>query len=279
MGPSTLKLLLSVVEQSDATDANSRSAHIFYDNAQNVYGTKTPKWAEFGLDMRGRSTIMRESFRSTRAITEFAVNVLDRLVGTGGRDDLEELRSLGLLKPTRRNGEDWLEVRFSQVDGPKPIYHGYRRRSDEISALAAHLTHLIEADGISPNDICVIYNGRASRILRSRLAPSLAELGVELSFQTKQSFERESNTLIATTPHSYKGYESEVVVIPCVDHFVAPAGKILAHGLYVAMSRARSLLAIYGLSSGSEPSRHIGATIAACSKTQRAVSTIGREDL
>ena len=279
MGPSTLKLLLSVVEQSDATDANSRSAHIFYDNAQNVYGTKTPKWAEFGLDMRGRSTIMRESFRSTRAITEFAVNVLDRLVRTGGRDDLEELRSLGLLKPTRRNGEDWLEVRFSQVDGPKPIYHGYRRRSDEISALAAHLTHLIEADGISPNDICVIYNGRASRILRSRLAPSLAELGVELSFQTKQSFERKSNTLIATTPHSYKGYESEVVVIPCVDHFVAPAGKILAHGLYVAMSRARSLLAIYGLSSGSEPSRHIGATIAACSKTQRAVSTIGREDL
>ena len=67
MGPSTLRLLLGVVEQSDTEDANSRSAHVFYDNAQNIYDTKTPKWSEFGLDMRGRSTIMRESFRSTQS--------------------------------------------------------------------------------------------------------------------------------------------------------------------------------------------------------------------
>jgi len=29
-------LLLSIVEQTDAEDPNSRSAHIFYDNAQNI---------------------------------------------------------------------------------------------------------------------------------------------------------------------------------------------------------------------------------------------------
>ncbi len=117
MGPSTLRLLLSVVEQADESDANSRSAHIFYDNAQNVYGTKTPKWSEFGLDMRGRSTIMRESYRATRPITELAVNVLHRLSGSTGRQDQRELISLDLLKPAERNGDEWLEATFSQIEG------------------------------------------------------------------------------------------------------------------------------------------------------------------
>ncbi len=278
MGPSTLKLLLSVVEQLDASDPNSRSAHIFYDNAQNVYGTKTPKWSEFGLDMRGRSSIMRESFRSTRSITELAANVRNRLLGASGQHDQQELISLGLLRPDQRDGEDWLEVHFSQIDGPKPIYHSYDQRRDEMSAIAIHLKHLIDVDGVSPTDICIIYNGGANRILESQLAPRLAEFGVELSFQKKRSFERKPNTLIATTPHSYKGYESEVVVIPCVDHYVASEGKLLANALYVAMTRARSLLAIYGINSGSESSRRIGATIAACVETQHAAPTIARED-
>jgi hypothetical protein len=192
MGPSTLRLLLSVVEQADESDANSRSAHIFYDNAQNVYDTKTPKWSEFGLDMRGRSTIMRESFRATRQITELAVNVLHRLSGDTGRHDQQELISLGLLKPTQRNGEDWLEATFSQVEGPKPIFHSFDRRIDEMAAVAKHLRYLIEVDGISPTDICVIYNGSAGRILESELAPKLAEFGVELSLQKNRSFERKT---------------------------------------------------------------------------------------
>lgn len=278
MGPSTLRLLLSVVEQSDESDTNSRSAHIFYDNAQNVYDTKTPKWSEFGLDMRGRSTIMRESFRATRQITELAVNVLHRLSGETGRHDQQELISLGLLKPTQRNGEDWLEATFSQVEGPKPIYNSFERRSDEMASIAKHLRHLIEVDGISPTDICVIYNGGAGRILEAQLAPKLAEFGVELSLQKNRSFERKANTLLATTPHSYKGYESEVVVIPCVDHYVAPEGKLVASGLYVAMTRARSLLAIYGINGGSEASKRVADTIAACVATQNAQPRIDHSD-
>jgi superfamily I DNA/RNA helicase len=268
MGPSTLRLLLSVVEQTDTADINSRSAHIFYDDAQNVYDTKIPKWSEFGLDLRGRSTIMRESFRSTGPITELAINVLHRLCGSSGRYDTQELITLGLLTPTRRNHEEWLTASFSLSDGPKPIYHSFGTRTDEMSILATHLKHLIEVERISPTDICVIYNGAARRILTAYLGPQLAKIGVELSFQTNRTFERKSNTLLATTAHSYKGYESEVVVIPCVDLFVAPGGKLLAHSLYVAMTRARSLLAIYGINSGSAASRQLTTTLAACIDSQ-----------
>ncbi len=268
MGPATLRLLLSIVERADKEDDNSRSAHIFYDNAQNVYGTKTPKWSDFGLDMRGRSTIMRESFRSTTPITELAVNVLDRLTNHDERKDQQELLSLGLLERANRGGEDWLSIRFNQINGPKPIYHSCDDRLGEMNSIARHLRHLIEVDGILPNDICMIYNGKAQESLESMLAPRLAEFGVELSIQKSRAFERQANTLVATTPHSFKGYESEVVLIPCVDHFVAAQGKVLANSLYVAMTRARSLLGIYGVSGGSEASRRIGETIGACVSIQ-----------
>ncbi|QDV78928.1 AAA domain-containing protein [Botrimarina mediterranea] len=68
MGPSVLRLLSLLVEQSDPTDPNSRSVNIFFDNAQNIYGRGVPMWSRMGLDLRGRSTVLKESFRSTRPI-------------------------------------------------------------------------------------------------------------------------------------------------------------------------------------------------------------------
>ncbi len=279
MGPSTLMLLLSIVEQTDADDPNSRSAHIFYDNAQNIYGRKTPKWSEFGLDMRGRSTIMRESFRSTTPIAELAVNVLHRLTPADQRQDQNELIEIGLIEKTERNDDDWLRVRFNQIHGPKPIFHSLANRSDEFDAIAGHLKHLILKEGISPSDICVIYNGKSVvQTLEAKLAPKMTQIGVELSVQTNRSFERQENTLVVTTSNSYKGYESEVVVIPCVDQFVSGDGQVLGNNLYVAMTRARSLLAIYSINGGSEASRKISSTIADCIKTQRTAPAIDCEE-
>ncbi len=275
MGPSTLKLLLSLVEPLDPEDELSRSAHIFYDNAQNIYGRKTPIWSDLGVDLRGRSTIMRESFRSTTPVTELAVNVLHQLTKDAENPDQKELLSLGLIERSERSGREWFRVRYNQVHGPKPIFHCFDQRSEESARISAHLKHLIQVDGISPNDICVIYNGQlAAQMIESILRPKLEEIGVELSFQTSRSFERQPNTLVVTTPHSFKGYESEVVLIPCVDQFVTGEGRILANSLYVAMTRARSLLAIYGTNTGSSASRSLLETIADCVALQNAPPNI-----
>ncbi len=185
MGPNTLRLLLSLVEQTDQADRNSRSAHIFFDNAQNIYGRKTPKWSEFGLDMRGRSTIMRESFRSTQPITELAVNLLHRLAPVSDLHDHKDLIALGLIERTERAGEEWLRVKFNQVQGPKPFLQRCDNRDAEMAALGNHITHLISREGVAVSDICLIYNGKpAVRLLETKLAPRLAEIGVELSVQT-----------------------------------------------------------------------------------------------
>ena len=278
MGPSTLRLLLSLVEQGDPNDINSRAAHIFYDNAQNIYGRKTPTWSEFGLDMRGRSTIMRESFRSTKPITEFAVNVLSRLSKDDARKDQDELVNLGLIEPITRDGQQWLDVRYNQIHGPSPIFRSFDSRNEELDRIAKHIRYLTQEEAVLPKDICVIYNGkRTLEALQNKLAPDLAKIGIELSHQTSSSFERKDNTLVLTTSNSYKGYESEVIIIPGVDQFVTGKGEILANNLYVAMTRARSLLAIYGTRNGSSSARQIFETLNSCTDLLKTKADVASE--
>lgn len=246
MGENTLKLLSSIVRRTDAEDDNSRSINIFYDNAQNIYGRRTPKWSELGLDMRGRSTVMKESFRSTRPITEFALNVLYRLQPPIANPDHKELVARGLIERSSRSGAEWWNVRFNQICGPKPEFYRYGSMRQEFEAIGDYCRELICNQGVQPSDICLLYNGpNIPYWLRQSMMPRLEGLGIELSIQTNKPFTRSSNMLLATTSHSFKGYDSEVVIIPGVDQYQAQGKGVLANNLYVAMTRARSILAIF----------------------------------
>ena len=246
MGPNTLKFLSAIVRRTNDDDENSRSINIFYDNAQNIYGRSTPKWSDLGLDMRGRSTVMKESFRSTKPITEFALNVLYRLQPPDTNPDHKELVTRGLIERTKRNGSEWWDVRFNQVDGPKPQFRQYNSLDEEFEAIGDYCRELIEEQGVQPSDICLIYNGKNIKYrLETQVGPMLTELGVELTVQTNKPFERSSNILLGTTSHSYKGYDSEVVIIPAADQYMAAGKGVLANNLYVAMTRARSILTLF----------------------------------
>lgn len=246
MGPHTLKLLSSLVRQTDASDENSRSVNIFYDNAQNVYGRSTPKWSDLGLDMRGRSTVMKESFRSTQPIIEFALNVFYQLVSPESNPDHREFVRRGLIELTNRQEMDWWRVHFNQIDGPKPGYYQSASIEEECAAIGDYCRQLIAHQSVQPNDICLIYTGKnVPQMLQEHMLPRLDGLGIDFSVQTNKPFAKSNRTLLATTPHSYKGHEAEVVIIPCVDQYRAEGKGILANGLYVAMTRARSVLTIF----------------------------------
>src|SRR4051794_27070910 len=97
-----------------------------------------------------------------------------------------------------------------------------------------------------PGDICVLYNGKNIRWrLEQHVAPLLREIGSRLSFVGDQGWERSDGAVTASTAHSYKGYDSEVVVIAGAEQFIAKEKGVLANTLYVAMTRARSVLAVY----------------------------------
>ncbi|MFN8740319.1 MAG: AAA domain-containing protein [Pirellula sp.] len=246
MGPNTLKLLTSLTRQTNLYDSNSRSVNIFYDNAQNIYDRAIPKWTDLGLDMRGRSSVMKESFRSTKPITEFALNVLCQLQPQTDNQDYKELLARGLVEQVVKNGMNWWNVRFNQIDGPKPEFRKFESLDKEFVAIAEYCRQLVQDEGVKPSDITIIYN---SRFIRARLeeivAPVLKDLGVVLSVQTNQAYQRNANAILATTSASFKGYDSEVVIIPGIDFFRAQDKGVLASSLYVAMTRARSILTLF----------------------------------
>lgn len=245
MGPNTLKLLSALVQQTDPGDPKSRSINIFYDNAQNIYGRSTPRWSEIGLDMVGRSTVMKESFRSTVPITEFALNLLYRLQPPTSDLDHKELVKRGLIESTRRNGKEWWQVRFNQVDGPSPVFKQFASLEAQVSAIADQVYRWVQDEGVRPRDICVLCADKAhGERIADETSDRLKQLGARAVYQAGQAFDPDDMTVPVTTSHSFKGYDAEVVVIGGVERFVADK-KILANNLFVAMTRARSILAVF----------------------------------
>jgi len=265
MGPNTLKLLASIVSQSDKEDANSRSVNIFYDNAQNVYGRGTPKWSDLGLDLRGRSTVMKESFRSTKPITEYALNVLYRLQPPESDIDHKELIERGLIEKKQRLDKDWWNVRFNQVGGPIPMLKQFRNLDDEFESMSRQIVSWIIADGVTPEDICIIYNGKnIKQRIEKYIAPKLTAAKATLDIQTSKPFAKNPSAVKASTAHSFKGYDSEIVVVAAANQFAAKSTGILANTLYVAMTRARSILAIYGMHVGHAGGAKIMSVLTEC---------------
>ena len=198
--------------------------------------------------MRGRSFVMQESFRSTKPITEFALNVLYRLQPTEKSSDHAELIDRGLIERIDRSGEEWWDVRFNQTHGPIPLLKLYKDIDAEFDALANQLISWIVKDGVPPTEICILFNGRPVRTrLESQVDARLRTIGARLEVQVSQAFSRNANTVVASTAQSFKGYEAEIVVIAGADRFTAQDRGILANNLYVAMTRARSVLAVFGL--------------------------------
>jgi superfamily I DNA/RNA helicase len=248
-GEPTLAYLTKLVKPSSTSGRNERSVNIFYDNAQNLYRRGTPTWSTLGLDMRGRSTVMKESFRSTRPITEFALNVLYRLQPPDSDPDHRELISRDLLDSEERNGRKWWNIRFNQVAGPAPEFHRFAERHEELDALVARIQRWVEDEGVRPADIRVLaLDPGVRRQVVERINSQLRASGIQAAEQKRQQFSGGDNLIIVTTPHSFKGFESEIVAVIGADKFLASKdvehgkARILASALYVAMTRARSVL-------------------------------------
>ena len=159
--------------------------------------------------------MMRESFRSTRPIMELAVNVSHRLNGRKLSPENVDLVRESLLIESTRDGQPWLEVNYNETTGQKPFFELCSTDDQQLELISRHLTHLIAAEEVQPNDICILYNGKtfAEQVL-AKVGPALRSmpLEVELSQQTSQTFQRRSNTVLLTTPNSFKGFEAEVIL-------------------------------------------------------------------
>jgi superfamily I DNA/RNA helicase len=195
--------------------------------------------------MQGRSTVMKESFRSTRPITEFALNVLYRLEPPGSNRDHKELVDLGLIEKVTRRGDTWWNVRFNQVEGPTPVFRKYNSLEQQVEALGEQVVRWITYEGVKPCDICILSHDRSFlKRVNEEVGPRLLESNARIVFDPGQGDAREANALVVSTSASFKGYEAEIVIIGGVERFIGKK-QILPASLYVAMTRARSELHVY----------------------------------
>ena len=202
---------------------------------------------------------MKESFRSTKPITELAFNVLLRLCPEeANHPDYRELIDRGLVASGDRGGTPWWDIRFTQVSGPAPSFTKYHDMNAQYQAIGTQLIRWIKDEGVRPSDICILHMGELpERKLSSVVLRMLKDHGIELEILKGATFDCNDQAVLATSPHSFKGYDAEIVVIPNVESFCTRVGQPLSQALYVAMTRARSVLALYGVFSNREGSQGI----------------------
>ena len=201
-------------------------------------------WRQLGVDVRGRSSILRINYRTSHQIRGLAARLLDETVADV--DGNEERRSS-----------------VSVFNGPAPAIQLAESEPEEVEAVATWLRQRID-EGVSPSEIGLFVRSQA-QIERARAA--IERAGVPFRV-LDDKVETVSGTASVGTMHLAKGLEFRSVVVMACDDEVIPLQqrvesvgddadleevyKTERHLLYVACTRARDHLIVTAIRPASE---------------------------
>ena len=194
-------------------------------------------WAQYGIDIRGRSRTLRINYRTSQQIRKQADQLLD-----------PESHDVDGNVQDRRGA-------VSVINGPDPAIHECDSHGSEIESVAEWIQNRV-AEGLIAKEFGVFV--RSSKELpRAKAALEKAGLPYE---QLKPSAVRLGHKATLSTMHLAKGLEFRAVVVMACDEDIIPnANRIKAltdgsdleeviaterHLLYVACTRARDHLLI-----------------------------------
>lgn len=210
---------------------------ILGDGAQRIYpGGFTLRQA--GIEVRGRTTVLRVNYRNTREVIGAAMAV----AGKGEVDDLGDAY--------RRADADSVAVRT----GPRPVLLQATNEEAELSAIAHRILEIVDDVAIGFGDIAV---AAATNPLAAKAAAALTQAGIPV--QLLQNYDGLSSAAVKVgTHHRIKGLEFKQVFLPFLSAHnfpVIPTGvrdvderreheeRSLSQ-LFVALTRARDQLFI-----------------------------------
>lgn len=231
-----LQLIRALVNGSNGLD-RSDGLMIVGDGAQRIYpGGFTLRQA--GIDVRGRTTVLKVNYRNTRQIIAAAMAVAgDQVV-----DDLGD---------AQRRGDAETGV---GRDGIKPVLRVSRSHDEELAFVSREILDVISSDTISIGDIAVAV---ATNDQAKKVRDALAAAG--LVSQALDSYDGRSTDAVKVGTHfRIKGLEFKVVFLPFLgvgdfprpqshgqgDVEYAEATELALSCLFVAMTRARDGLFI-----------------------------------
>ncbi len=189
-----------------------------------------------GIDVRGRSRVLRINYRTTAQIQRVA----DRLLGAAA-DDLDE-------------GSETRRGTTSLLRGPDPTLRGFASDAEELAFVAATIRRLVTA-GLALREIAVFAR---TRKLGEKLRDGLREDGLAAQFLTEGDEDAAAGTepgVHVSTMHGAKGLEFKTAFVAACDERRLPNAYVLEQLddpaerelaleqerslLYVSMTRAR----------------------------------------
>ncbi len=202
-------------------------------------------WKGLGIDIRGRSRILKINYRTSHQIRQQA----DRLLGP-------ELSDVDGISEDRRGT-------ISVFNGPPPVIKALPSREAEAKTVSHWLIERLD-EGIMPHEIGVFVRS-AAELDRARAAVEQAGLAFKV---LDEQIETEIGQSSICTMHLAKGLEFRaVVVMACDDEIIPLQARIEAvaddadleevynterHLLYVACTRARDHLLVTSVAPASE---------------------------
>lgn len=208
---------------------------IVSDRSQSLYDRKQFTWKSVGIKARGRVRRLTRNYRNTEEILRAAWEMVGSLSEADEDDDDETFPLVAPEAALRR--------------GPKPALHLADDRTAEIEGAIAVVRQLV-GSGYPPEDIAVIYRYLADREQRpfQLLTRGLEESGLDVYWvnRDKHNYSNRHPGVRLITAKSALGLEFKAAVIPWVQQFGVGDGAEGRRELYVAMTRARDVLHLFG---------------------------------
>ncbi|HEY3411923.1 MAG TPA: 3'-5' exonuclease [Armatimonadota bacterium] len=204
------------------------------DGGQRIYA-RASSLRSLGIEVRGRSHVLRINYRTTEEIRHTA----DRLLGEES-DDLDGGREC-------RNGTR------SLVHGPLPTVKGFATTEQETEFLAARIANYLEA-GVAPEEVAVFVRSNSAA---KGLAQSLKDAGLRCHVLDENGTAPDGFVNVGNM-HRAKGLEFKIVFVANATNTALPQPEALRNALdesdrsavveqerqllYVSLTRARDEL-------------------------------------
>ncbi|WP_141591164.1 AAA family ATPase [Myxococcus sp. AB056] len=232
MDAKALAMLHTLVRPDTLPDGREvRCFQLFMDDSQNVYGQvpidALKEQLPEGLSFRGRTRVLKETFRATRDILDVAFNVvLDPLrqhaaAEPGMREYMKvgELAREGLVWLPEETLEGLFRVQSTERGGVLPQVRGFASSASEARQVAREVARLIREEGVHPSDILVV-----APVMPSQYTEALKRAGVPAEAYGGKGGRNVTDFRVsgvdhvrATTVFSCKGHECPIVFFAGLD--------------------------------------------------------------
>ena len=207
-----------------ALDPATNSLFIALDSSQNIYKRKV-SWRDVGIQIVGRTRILRVNYRNTKPILGSAFALIQEL----------DAKSTSV----REAEEEHVVPEQALRDGPEPEIHRLVSSGDQRTHLVQWVWARLRED-IPPEEILIM---SLSRKDASSALGWLMKAGIAARLLGRSSGE---NGVRLSTIHSAKGLDAEAVYVLDVQDLDRLESKEARRLLYIAMTRARTTLCLSG---------------------------------